>query len=69
MISATDTNNSVYTLKILMSDVRFTSHEMPTGTDDLYAASVEAECYYDTADGQAIKIQVTNAKANSEFTS
>ena len=51
-----------------MSDVRFTSHEMPTGTDDLYAASVEAECYYDTADGQAIKIQATNAKANTEYT-
>lgn len=68
VISATDTNNSKYILKILMSDVRFTSHEMPTGTDDLYAASVEAECYYDTADGQAIKIQATNAKANTEYT-
>ena len=51
-----------------MSDVRFTSHEMPTGTDDLYGASVEAECYYDSTDGQALKIQVTNGKAGTEYT-
>ena len=68
VISATDTNNSKYSIKVLMSDARFTSHEMPTGTDDLYAASIEAECYYDTTDGQAIKIQVTNAKAGTEYT-
>lgn len=68
IIAATDTNSSKYTVKISMSDVRFTSFEMPTGTDDLYAASIEAECYYDTTDGQALKIQVTNAKAGTEYT-
>lgn len=68
IIAATDTNSSKYSIKILMSDARFTSYEMPTGTDDLYAASIEAECYYDSTDGQAIKIQVTNAKANTEYT-
>lgn len=68
IISATDTNDSKYTIVVQMSDVRFTSHEMPTGTDELYAASVEAECYYDTTDGQAIQIKVTNGKAGTEYT-
>jgi len=68
IISAGDTNNSKYKILIQMSDVRFTSEEMPTGTDELYAISVEAECYYDTSDGQAIQIKVTNAKAGTEYT-
>jgi hypothetical protein len=48
---------------IEMSDCRFTSFEMPTGTDDLYAATVEAECYYDSGDGRAIRMLVTNKNA------
>ena len=50
-----------------MSDVRFTSYEMPTGTDDLYAASVEAECYYDSTDGRAIRILATNKNAGTIY--
>jgi len=68
VISSGDTNLSKYTIVVQMSDVRFTSYEMPTGTDELYAASVEAECYYDTSDGQAIQIKVTNSKAGTEYT-
>lgn len=68
IISATDTNVNKFTVKISMSDVRFKSYEMPTGTDDLYAASVEAECYYDTTDGRAILVAVTNGSAGTVYT-
>ncbi len=68
IVSGTDTNNAKYTVQIKMSDVRFTAHEMPTGTDELYAVSVEAECYYDTTDGQAVKVEVTNGKIGTTYT-
>ncbi len=68
IVSATDTNNAKYTVQIKMSDVRFTKHEMPTGTDELYAVTAEAECYYDSSDGQAIKIEVTNGKVGTTYT-
>lgn len=67
-ISATDTNVTMFKIVVSMSDIRFTSYEMPTGTDDLYAVSLEAECYYDTTDGQAVKVQVYNGKAGTEYT-
>ena len=67
IVSATDTNDAKYTVKYLISDVRMTSYEMPTGTDDLYAASVEAEAFYDVSDGKAVQIEVTNAKAGTEY--
>lgn len=68
IIASTDTNTNKFTVKISMSDVRFKSYEMPTGTDDLYAASVEAECYYDTTDGKAILIAVTNGSIGTTYT-
>lgn len=68
IVSATDTGSKKYTLKIEMSDVRFTMYEMPTGTDELYAASVEAECYYDSTDWQAVRIIATNKNAWTVYT-
>lgn len=65
---AGDTNNYKYTVKIEMSDIRFTSYDMPTGTDELYAISAEAECFYDSSDWRAIRIIVINAKAGTEYT-
>lgn len=68
IVSATDTNNAKYTVQLKMSDVRFTSYETPTGTDELYAVSAEAECFYDDTDGQAVKIEVTNGKIGTTYT-
>jgi len=43
-----------------MADLRFTTYEMPTGTDDLYAIDVEATCYYDNTAGKAVEVEVIN---------
>lgn len=68
IISATDTGNSRYRVRIELSDVRFDTYEMPTGTDDLYAVKVEAECYYDATDGRALRVLVDNEKAGTAYT-
>lgn len=68
VVSGTDTNQAKYTVKVLMSDVRFTSYNMPTGTDELYAAEIEAQCFYDSTDGRAIQLEVTNEKTGTEYT-
>lgn len=68
IVSATDTGNALYSVVIKMSDVRFTTHDMPTGTDELYAISVEAECYYDATDGAAVSIEVINGQAGTVYT-
>lgn len=68
IVSATDTGDLPYKFVIEMSDCRFTSHEMPTGTNELYAISVEAELFYDTTDGRALRMLVTNASAGTVYT-
>lgn len=49
-----------YKLKISIADIRFTSYEMPTGTDDIYAVELEWTCFYDTTEGKAIEIELQN---------
>lgn len=61
IIWAWDSNNFKYTIKIEMSDIRFTSYEMPTGTDELYAISCECACFYDSSDARAVRITVLNS--------
>lgn len=68
IISATDTNNAKYTVTINLSDLRFTAHEMTTGTDELLAYDIEAEAFYDTGDSRAIQIVVKNASAGTVYT-
>lgn len=68
IISATDTGNKRYTITISLSDVRFTTYEMPTGTDDLYAVKVEGEVFYDSSDGRAMRITVQNSQAGTVYT-
>lgn len=63
LIAPTDTSNKTYQCKIEMSDVRLTSYEVPTWTDELYAATVEAECYYDQTDWRALRITFVNRNA------
>ena len=67
IVSDTDSNQAKYTIKIKMSDLRFTTYEMPTWTDELYATSIEAECFYDWSDAHAVQIEITNAKAGTEY--
>lgn len=68
VVSATDTGNLKFNIKIELSDLRFTGHEMPTGKDDLYAYNVEAEAFYDISDARAIRITVTNGQAGTVYT-
>lgn len=68
IVSATDTANLKYTVQLKLSDIRYTNHEMPTGTDDLFAYDIEAEAFYDTSDARAIQCLITNAKAGTEYT-
>jgi hypothetical protein len=66
-ISATDTNITKYSTVIKCPKVVITSYEMPTGTDELYAESIEAEIFYDKVAGYAVQIEVTNSKANTYY--
>jgi hypothetical protein len=67
IVSATDTLQAKYTMQIFLDKLIRTAYDMPTGTDELYAASVEASAFYDEASGQAIQIEVTNAKADTIY--
>jgi len=66
IVSATDTNQAKYTITVKMNNAIFTSHEMPTGTDALYAEAVEITCFYDITDGAAMSVEVINQK-NASF--
>lgn len=68
VVSATDTANLKYRVILQLSDLRFTAHEQPTGTDELCAYTIEAEAFYDTSDARAMRAIVTNAKAGTEYT-
>lgn len=68
IVSSTDTNQALYTIKILLNTVVFTTYEMPTGTDELYAYNVEATAFYNESDGKAIEIQVINSNAGTVYT-
>lgn len=68
VISGTDTNLNKYEINVEFSDIRFTTYEMPTGTDDLYAISAEATAFYDTTDGRALRFKVKNKNAGTFYT-
>ncbi|MEE9117842.1 MAG: phage tail tube protein [Calditrichia bacterium] len=68
IVSSTDTNNQTYQIVIEMNNLRFTTYEMPTGTDELYAVEVEATCFYDSGDGQAVRIVAYNDKIGTTYT-
>jgi hypothetical protein len=67
IVSVTDTLQAKYTVKILLDKLVFTTYDMPTGTDELYAASVEASAFYEENSGQAIEIVVTNSMEDTEY--
>lgn len=69
IIASSDTNQAKYLIKFEASDIRFKSYNIPTGTDELYAASCEAECFYDFTDGNAVRFTVQNSKAGTVYTS
>lgn len=68
IVATNDTNQAKFSTKFEFADVRYTQYEIPTGTDDLYAASVEAEAYYDMTDGFAVRTTFVNQKAGTEYT-
>lgn len=67
-VGAADTNLFKYQLQIEMNDLRFTTYDMPTGTDELYAVTVESDLFYDDTDAQSVRILAQNAKAWTEYT-
>jgi hypothetical protein len=67
VVSATDTTLKKYTIAFELSDVRFTSYEMPTGTDELYVISAEATAFFDNGDGRAVRIKVINENDGSYY--
>lgn len=68
IVSGTDTGQKKYQMKITMNKVIFETYEMPTGTDDLYAASITAKCFYNETDGKALEIVFQNANAGTVYT-
>lgn len=67
VVSATDTTTKKFTIAFEMSDVRFTTYEMPTGTDELYVVKAEASAFYDNADGRAVRVKITNGNNASYY--
>lgn len=68
IVSATDTNDHKYSMIVKMSDVRFTTYEMPTGTDELYAITAEVTCFYDASDAAAVSIEFVNGLIGTTYT-
>ena len=60
VVSATDTLLNKYTIIMEMPDVRFTSYNLPTGTDELYAIEAEASMFYDISAGKALRMKIKN---------
>lgn len=67
VISPTDTNLHKYELKISMPNIRFTSYETPTGTDEIYMVSCEVELFYDYTEGYEVKFEVKNGEPNATY--
>ncbi len=51
-------------LVISVSDLRYTAYALPTGTDELYVAEVEGECFYDATDSRAVRVELTTTVAD-----
>lgn len=49
-----------FSLVIKLSDCRFNSYKMDTGSDDVYVAEMEASVFYDQTDGKAVQIELQN---------
>jgi hypothetical protein len=67
-ISATDTGLLKYQVKIQMTDVRFSSHQMQTGNNALLYYQIEGTCLYNSSDAYAIKVIVQNALVGTTYT-
>lgn len=63
IVSDTDVNQYTYAIYVEFSDIRYTTYEMPTGTDELYAINVEASAFFDSSDGRALRVKVVNGSA------
>lgn len=61
-IIGSGTQNPILAIKI--SDLRYTAYELPTGADDLYVAEIEGECFYDSSDARAVRLELTTTVAD-----
>ena len=57
-----------YEIVFELSNIRFTSHDMQTGTDEVYAIKCEATAFYDNDDGRAVRVLVKNGKSETFYT-
>ena len=55
-----------YKVEILLNDLRFTTHNIENGTDELLISEIEAPIFYNCTDGKAVEIKVTNDVADYE---
>ena len=67
IVSTTDTNQAKETIKFLKPSVIFPSHEMPTGTDDLYAINAEMQLFHDNTTGAALTMEVINGNSGTTY--
>ncbi len=51
-------------LVIQISDLRYTAYALPTGADELYAAEIEGELFYDLTDTRAVRMLLTTTEAD-----
>lgn len=67
IVSATDTNQAAYSIIMKFNKVIIKTYEMPTGTDELYAISVEATAFYDEVAWKALEVEVVNKNAGTVY--
>mgnify|MGYP006432053961 CR=1 FL=1 len=60
IVSPTDNNQTKYKIIFELSEIIFTSYEMATGTDEIYAISAEANCFYSNTDWRAVRVKIYN---------
>lgn len=51
---------------IKLNDLKITSWELPTGTDEVYAERIQATAFYNGSDGQALNVEI--ASTTSDYT-
>lgn len=53
-----------YSLNIRMSDLRFTTVKMDTGSDEIFVLELESEIFYNSTDGQALEMVLVTGVAD-----
>ena len=59
------TSNEAFRIEWELPRVIYTAVEMPTGVDDVFVVQCEAEVYYDSVEGEAVRVNVYNDIADA----